>query len=93
MGTAPVHPAWATPSATVRAANTAPRSLRPLGNLVSIDVFGWDICGYDLLYLYLSAPGYFLLGILADMVLNFPALAVHVHQGGTKEMTNPVYST
>ena len=44
----------------------------------TVDTFAWDVAGKDILYLYVCAPCYFVLVLVVDALLNFPALASFV---------------
>ena len=48
------------------------------GITMHVDLYDWDICGKDILYLYVSAPVYFLIVIIADSLLQYPAVAAQL---------------
>ena len=59
------------------------------GISLNIDLYDWDICGRDILYLYLQAPIYFIIVVIADAVLQYPAIAMRIHRD--PEATQPSY--
>ena len=45
------------------------------GISLHVDLYDWDVCGKDILYLYVTAPVYFLIVVIADSLLQYPAIA------------------
>ena len=50
------------------------------GATFHVDLYDWETCGKDILYLYVTAPVYFLLVVIGDMLLQFPAIAAKLNQ-------------
>ena len=53
------------------------------GITMHIDLYDWDICGKDILYLYVTAPCYFLIVVIIDSILQYPAIATKLSSDPT----------
>ena len=53
------------------------------GITMHIDLYDWDICGKDILYLYVTAPLYFLIVVIIDSILQYPVIATKLSSDPT----------
>jgi hypothetical protein len=48
------------------------------GVTMTVDLYDMDLCGHDILYLFICAPVYFAVVVLMDTVLQYPAIAAKI---------------